>query len=93
MSFEDAHNKASAEGYTPKSHDKNFGGGAPPFLVTELGAIKEGDDPKDYFIPFDGPRNIVVIVGSILLIATIGAGMTILKNKTIGAPAHEKESP
>lgn len=31
MSFEDAHNKASAEGYTPKSHDKNFGGGAYPF--------------------------------------------------------------
>ena len=31
MSFEDAHNKASAEGYTPKSHDKNFGGGAHPF--------------------------------------------------------------
>ena len=58
-------------------------------MVTELGAIKEGDDPKDYFIPFDGPRNMVVI-GSILLIATIG-GMTILKNKTIGAPAPRKK--
>ena len=50
-------------------------------MVTELGAIKEGDDPKDYFIPFDGPRNIVVL-GSILLIATIG-GLTILKKKVI----------
>jgi len=32
MSFEDAHNKANREGYTPASHDKNFGGGAYPFV-------------------------------------------------------------
>ena len=32
MSFNDAHNRANAEGYTPQSHDKNFGGGgAYPF--------------------------------------------------------------
>ena len=33
MSFNDAHNKATATGYTPKSHDKVFslGGGAHPF--------------------------------------------------------------
>lgn len=31
MSFEEAHNRANAEGYTPQSHDKNFGGGAYPF--------------------------------------------------------------
>jgi len=34
MSFEEAHTKASASGYTPKSHDKTFalGGGANPFF-------------------------------------------------------------
>ena len=32
MSFEDAHNKANREGYTTASHDKNFGGGAHPFV-------------------------------------------------------------
>ena len=31
MSFEEAHNKANREGYTPESHDKNFGGGRYPF--------------------------------------------------------------
>lgn len=50
-------------------------------MVTDLGAIKEGDDPKDYFIPFDGPRALVLL-GSILFIGAIG-GMTILKKKVI----------
>ncbi len=31
MSFEEAHNKANREGFTPASHDKNFGGGRHPF--------------------------------------------------------------
>jgi hypothetical protein len=32
MSFEEAHNKANREGFTPASHDKNFGGGPNPFV-------------------------------------------------------------
>jgi hypothetical protein len=31
MSFNDAHNRANAEGYTPQNHNANFGGGAYPF--------------------------------------------------------------
>lgn len=51
MSFEEAHNKANREGYTPASHDKNFGGGGQPFRVGGLGEIRDGDHEDEYIFP------------------------------------------
>ena len=48
MSFEEARNRANAEGYTPQSHDKTSV--VVPTSVGGIGAIKEGDNPGDYYI-------------------------------------------
>lgn len=88
MSFEEAHNKANSHGYTPASHNKQFGGGGQPFRLSGLGEIREGDHEDEYIFPvlqspvgrFAAYSGISVLtLTSILVIAMIG------KRKLLGS--------